>query len=241
MALLYPAGTSNTNYFRAPLDLISGPARPFSLFAWVRSVNTTAADLACINLGQFTPSVRYAYIYLIASRGFGVEEYDGANAAQASSGTGALPASGAWVSFGVSLTSASSRTLYWGQGSSATNTTSVNDIPLTDIILCGNGQINSAIAECAVWQASLGSAEFLALQNGANPLTIRPGALTAYYPLRNSLADLGPRRIGLAGVGIAATTAPAWTDHPPVALPPTRRLFFPSAAPTSKPRMFVVA
>lgn len=54
-----------------------------------------------------------------------------------------------------------------------------------------------------------------ALAAGVNPLTAIPsGQILAYHPLRNSLQDLGPQRIGLQAV--ASPGDPVFVAHPPL-------------------------
>ena len=79
-----------------------------------------------------------------------------------------------------------------------------------------------AVAEVAIWRAELSQTNAVALARGANPLTIRPGLLTDYFPLRNSFANLGSHGVGLSPVGTPATV---WGDHPKILPAPSRRLF----------------
>ena len=77
---------------------------------------------------------------------------------------------------------------------------------------------------------TLSLAQIQALSEGQNPLTVCPGQIAAYYPLRNTLEDLGPSRRGLTTIG---ATVPVWSNHPNIALPPRRRIFAASSVSTT--------
>ena len=88
---------------------------------------------------------------------------------------------------------------------------------LTDLYLGSSyDQINGllagteALAEVAIWSGPLGEQEAAQLLSGACPLTVQPGRLRAYFPLRDSLRDFGPSSLRAIG------PAPVYTDHPPV-------------------------
>jgi hypothetical protein len=76
-------------------------------------------------------------------------------------------------------------------------------------------------AEAAVWSGLLSQAEFDALACGANPSTIGQGRRLAYFPLLGDMRDLSPVATWLRPVG---AWTPTWRDHPPVQLPPRRRV-----------------
>jgi hypothetical protein len=85
-------------------------------------------------------------------------------------------------------------------------------------------------AEAAVWSGLLSQAEFDALACGANPSTIGQGRRLAYFPLLGDMRDLSPVATWLRPVG---AWTPTWRDHPPVQLPPRRRLLYAAAIPAT--------
>lgn len=71
-------------------------------------------------------------------------------------------------------------------------------------------------AHAAVWDAALEDGELQALCGGANPLTIRRGALQAYFPLDGDLRNLANPAFRLT----ANSDLPVWVDGPGLVRPP---------------------
>lgn len=80
----------------------------------------------------------------------------------------------------------------------------------------GSSFLNGRIAEVAVWNVSLSTAEHLALAKGASPFLVRPGSLIQYFPFwfSNSI-DLSPQHINATSMaGTAANHAPVGCPYP---------------------------
>jgi hypothetical protein len=90
------------------------------------------------------------------------------------------------------------------------------------------------IADGALWNTNLTTAEFLALSKGARPGTIRPGSLMVWQPL-DGIQSPEPDLSGNKKNGTLTGTAPAF--GPPIVpfTPRWPQAFPPAAAPTFNP------
>ena len=72
------------------------------------------------------------------------------------------------------------------------------------------------IAECALWNVALTTAEVDSLADGFSPLFIRPNSLIGYWPLGGAFSDyIDP----IGGNTLSATGDPAAADHPRIIYP----------------------
>jgi hypothetical protein len=101
-----------------------------------------------------------------------------------------------------------------------TNTPGSLDNTIIGVFADGNGGIEGnvghQIAEFAIWNVALSTAELAALAKGFSPQLIRPSALVSYPPLVRNPVNLK----GTAYTVTAATVVP----HPRVIMPRRRRL-----------------
>lgn len=68
--------------------------------------------------------------------------------------------------------------------------------------------LSGMLAHVAFWNAALTDAEVLALARGADPRTIRPSALVAYWPLVRTDQDI------VSGNNLTAYNTPTWSNDP---------------------------
>lgn len=116
-------------------------------------------------------------------------------------------------------------------GSADTSTTTFDNIMLfrrPSSAATDEAASTTDVAEVALWPGLLTQAEFNMLASGVNPLAVRQGSHLAYFPLVGDMRDLSPVATWLRPVG---AWTPLYRDHPPVQMPPRRRLFKPSFPP----------
>ncbi len=76
------------------------------------------------------------------------------------------------------------------------------------------GWLGGDVAEVATWSESLTADSLAALAKGMSPLRVRPGVLTAYWPL---LGRQSPELNALAGSALTSDTGtPIAARHPPI-------------------------
>jgi len=144
-------------------------------------------------------------------------------------------AAGVWAS-------TTSRTAYLNAGGAVTDTSSqifgaVSDTYISAVDLSVQW-MSGRIAEAAIWNVALNATEILALSKGVHPLTVRPDAIAAYWPL----FGLDSPEPDLSPATVAATRYPltlhgsVYANHAPVVFNRTRGIYLiePSAvaAPT---------
>jgi hypothetical protein len=114
-----------------------------------------------------------------------------------------------------------SRSAYIDGGSVGTNvqaaTYNAGAVDRTSIGRIGDSspgqEMSGAIAEVAVWDVELSTAEVLELATGFSPMFIRRGSLIHYWRLLNNDKDC------VGGLDMTATNNPTWTDHPKIIYP----------------------
>lgn len=80
---------------------------------------------------------------------------------------------------------------------------------------------NGAIAECAVWNATLTQAEANMLTKGISPALVLPGNIVSYAPL---LSRASPELEIVNGRHLTLVATPTVSDHPPVRYPRRRQI-----------------
>jgi hypothetical protein len=134
------------------------------------------------------------------------------------------PAGGVWASIGLSYDNGATTNnpVAYVDGAKPTVTTATVPVGTANsavgILLVGNRPDDLRCwdgmhAEFAVWDALLTDAEFLALSQGASPLTIRPALLVEYIPMVRQ-----GRSKKLAAPTITGTVP---QPHPPISIPRT--------------------
>jgi hypothetical protein len=121
---------------------------------------------------------------------------------------------GVWQHLCGVLTSASDRTVYLNGGNSGNDTTSVTPTSLNRVRIGGAGVdvggdtfFDGKVAEAAIWNVALTSAEVAMLALGFSPALIRPTALRFYAPLIREGA------INLHGAAMTVS-GPTVSEHP---------------------------
>ena len=205
-------------------------AFPFSFVCWFYPTNTTqnmglvgfsstnkAANNTCLLYGRFSLSPKVA-AYCEGT------PYGGAYAEATASYT-----ANAWHHAAGVFTSASSRTVYYNGGNSATNTTTQTpDFTATLETNVGAWYSDTSnayslfasgrIAEAAVYNVALTASDVASLAKGYSPLHVRPNDLVAYWPLGGHHGqhdnDHWKNRYDLTAVN-----SPTWADHGRVIYP----------------------
>jgi hypothetical protein len=121
-----------------------------------------------------------------------------------------------WAAWGSSFPSPGVLSVFAPLGGVGTNNggTDHNPGPYTRLMFARDGVATEAVAEIAVWNYALTTADMTLLAAGRNPTTIQPSKLLAYLPLRTDVKDYGPSSFPVVGVG--GWTATYGGTHPPV-------------------------
>jgi hypothetical protein len=235
-------GGAASKYWRSPTwRLPPGGGRPIWLSVWTRGPVGGAHNNGPATFGISTGGTGSVGFYFDGAGGLYVwDQNDGGSFAQGSGGPAVL---NTWQHYFGFFPSLSTRFNYLnGVQTSQENTTLA--LPQTlDCFIVGTLQAsyldtNRLVAEAVFGRGNVDISQIQQLAQGANPLAVLPKQILAYFPLRGDLRDLGPRQAGLMPIGGAVTL---FGEHPPVALPPRRRLLPGSGAvvvppPTGNPR-----
>lgn len=92
-----------------------------------------------------------------------------------------------------------------------------------------NLYMSGRIAEAAIWNVALSAASVSALSGGSSPLTVRPDALVAYWPLwgtHSTEIDLHPRSVDATDYDLTLNGTTS-SNGPPV-VPFSKRLWLPN-------------
>lgn len=185
---------------------------------WVNDTNNASTLTGTFGGLGSTAGKGFATINGFQAQVYGAESND-ANAQ--SFPTANLADATGWQPLISVYATAASRTLYWKNGNSVINTTTLAAPESFNVISLGDYATNDAtrtsaapgsllMAEFAIWRCALGPAEVSLLQEGVSPLRVRSEALFCYFPLQKDLFDDGPLRLTLRG------PLPQWGAHPPV-------------------------
>lgn len=201
--------------------------------AWYKpSSLTNSAILSC---GRSATNDDY-YVLGMDGTGQGYVEVNGGSGSGTAFAAGV--SNGVWAHVAGVQSSATSRTAYVNGAAGTPNTTNIGAAPASldrttigALIITGSRLSFSGgdIAECAIWNVALTTAEIASLAAGASPLVIRPANLVLYAPLNVAASPEQDLRGSLALTFGAAGAAPSKaTSHP--------RIFKPSGwLPVGKP------
>lgn len=166
-------------------------AAPFSMACWF--ITNQSLDRVLMSLGN---SADDSHHEIFANQGgpnlIACNSKVAGSAAISTSGT---YSDGVWTHAGGVWASTTSRTAYFNGVAGTTNTTSKS--PTIDRFRIGarasstdgNTGCQAGVAECAIWNVALTTAEMEALAEGYSPLFIRPESLINYWPLVRDLTD----------------------------------------------------
>lgn len=204
----------------APFVLDGQVLKPLTIMTWVR--DTAASSPMGGFYGGFGNPGGVSYIALQTADNIAYADEQDGTPTEAYAQVPLAGSSDTWRPLIGVFGGPASRTVYDLNGITDTNGTTLAAQPLT-LVTLGSFVTNGGtyldcppttiMAEFAVWRAALGPQEVALLQSGVSPLQVRREALFCYFPLRNSLLDLGPLRLPLQG------PAPVYAGHPPVAAP----------------------
>lgn len=201
-------------------------AAAFSVSCWVRPT-TLSATQSLVSIGDVdTNNEQWR---LTTSAGQKARWSAQTSAGEAFATSTASLVTGTWAHVCGVETSATSRAV-WLNGTSNTNTT--NRSPAgADTLRIGakvtTGTLDSAdgdIAEVAVWNAALSSAEIAILAAGYSPLFVRPESLVFYMPLVRSDVEV------VGGLAMTAVASPTVSNHVRVFNPSRPYYSLPAAA-----------
>ena len=157
-------------------------AYPVTMAAWFKSSDTTNSQ-GVVALCDSSGGLGRKLLYLSAGAVTYYNQNDAAGFANISAGAFS---SGAWTHAAAVSASATDHRVFRAGGNKATSSTSVAfgtpsgcRVGADD---SGN-DMSGSIAWPAIWDVALSDVEIAALGAGAHPLSIRPSALVAYWPL----------------------------------------------------------
>lgn len=220
---------SVTNYLKYSAALVT--AVPFTISAWTKMI-AVGSDGIIFDL-HATGSASARNTFKLYARGsssdFRVEAGNGSTNDSAG-GPGTISA-GNWYHTAGVFTNATTRRCYvdgvvGGAGSSTNLVPSgINEarIGVEGGSAPGKG-LNGYVADVAVWDIALSATEIARLAAGANPMTIRPDALVAYWPLMRASAQSEPNMAGKGSYRMANNGTVGTHPHPPKIIMPKRRL-----------------
>lgn len=163
---------------------------------WFNSSSSTTNQIL-IDIDRADATGRYILSINGSLAGKPVVANSGNNATVPSASSTSGYTANTWAHAAGVFAGTSSRTAYINGGSAGTNTTthSFTDPPThlrigalfyTSLVL----QFSGLMAEVAIWNAALTTAEVASLANGFTPDQIRPQSLQFYLPLVRNLQDL---------------------------------------------------
>lgn len=193
---------SGTAYLDGTLS--SGFSYPFTINMWVYPVTVGAG----VNILAALHNTTDDHVFRVALNGttgralFSAFDTTVANAASNTSYNASQ-----WNMITGVGTSSTSRTVYLNNGGSATNTTAKTLTTPTAWILGGNWSGGAAvpafegyIAEFAVWDAELTTAEIATLYTGVKAHYVRPQNLRIYTPLIRDVVDTFGRTTSITNI-----------------------------------------
>lgn len=229
---LYP--TRAIGPYERATPLIEGNRLQISIFCWARVRAAPSGIQSLFALGNFAASnffqLRITTNYVVAAR------YANFNALRVADcpSTSNIVALDEWFAVAATLdcnaTNTSSlrlfikNTSFTGLTTSDTGTTTFDNATLfrrPSSSATEAAPTTTDVAEAAIWAGALTQAEFDMLAAGANPLTVAQGRNLGYFPLIGDMRDLSPVATWLRPVG---AWTPVYRDHPPVQLPPRRKV-----------------
>jgi hypothetical protein len=159
---------------------------PLTIACWVKEPTLQSAADALVHIGTQGSANTFYKLGVNASNQI-VAQQDVASTTRTATHTAATLQTATWHHAAATFTSDSSRKAYL-DGSGTTNATASSATTGLDCIYLGNTPLLGAdftglLAHVAVWDVALSDGDISSLAAGANPLTIDPTNLIAYWPL----------------------------------------------------------
>lgn len=190
-------------------------AVPITMACWFNATNTD--DETLMSLDDNGGDDGFA-LYKSTTLAAGVTDAGGFNDAT----SGAI-STGTWQHAAAVFASNSSRSAYLdGSAGSDGNSRTPGTVTHTRIgrdsnsILSAQVDFTGEIAEAAIWNVALSSAEIAQLADGVSPLLVRPESLVAYWPL---IGNDSPETDRLGAFPLTVTSATKGTSHPRIFTP----------------------
>jgi hypothetical protein len=229
---LYP--TRPIGPYERATPLIAGNRLQITIFCWARVRAAPSGIQSFFGLGSFTASnffqLRITNNHVVSAR---YANFNALRTAEAASSSN-IVATNEWFAAAATMdcnaTNTTAVRLFIKNTSFSSSTGSDTGDTVFDNATFFRRPITTStevapnttdVAEAAIWAGALTQAEFDMLAAGANPLTVAQGRNLGYFPLLGDLRDLSPVETWLRPVG---AWTPAYRDHPPVQLPPRRKV-----------------
>lgn len=212
----------NSLYYQAIFPVQHSTSESLWISLWTAGTSTTQCGLAHISGAPFSSNNFFGPFITVTK--FAAISLGSITTGSALESVSSVATDKSWQHLFHAEYNSASRECFVNGVSRATNTTSIGGQSVDRFLIGMSNNTNPLvstrwIAEACFGKGVLSAEQIKALAQGANPLSINAQIL-AYFPLRNSLENLGPRGVGLTQVG---AFNPTWRDHPPIAAPPTRR------------------
>jgi hypothetical protein len=135
--------------------------------------------------------------------------------------------SGVWTHAAGVFPTNNSRTAYCNgvAGTAETTAKTPTGIDRVDIgrLITTANNFGGDIAEACIYNVALTAAEIAALAAGISPLSVRPDALVAYWPLLDNDGDVD----WWGQYDVTPVSSPTYADHPPIIYPSGPQIFVP--------------
>lgn len=193
-------------------------APPFTMAAWAKPQATTVNGIVLGFFDSASTTIRYE---LQCRSTNAVRALHGDGTTVGSATTTATGTTGTWQHCCAVFSATNSRTAYINGANPITETTSVaNSMASLNRISSGRStasagalNFNGDIAEAAVWDVALNTAEIASLAAGTNPKLIRPQNLLLYVPIYGAASPEPNLTIAGSTYNMTLTNSPATAAH----------------------------
>lgn len=224
MARLFNDAASD--YLSHAAAVVSGS--PCTIAAWVNLDDLSGSSKEIVVVGVGGSANNHLRLNVAATTG--VVRAISTTTANAIATAGSVTVN-TWAHCGAVFASGTSRTAYKDgtPGSAETTSNTPSGFDTTNIGRHHDpsfrNYVSGQLAEVAIWNAALTTAEMASLSKGLCPLLVRPDAIVAYWPL---IGRTSPEIDVVGGFGMTVTGATA-AEHPRIYLP-SSGLWIPPAA-----------
>ena len=229
MARKFTEVSSNSGKYSGAL--VTGT--PLSMVAWVRLAAVGSVIRTILSIRNSASGVENNCWTLGMGVGEQIEAKTGTSTTQGSTTAGALTP-GTWAHAGAVFSTYENRVAYL-DGVAATANLSIRSPSSVNVTNIGYEETSAGgalfwdgdLAELAVYDAALTTAEMLILSKGISPLFVRPSNLVGYWPF---IGNTSPEIELINRYALTLTGPPTKSAHPRVLWPRARIYSFPSGA-----------
>lgn len=195
---------------------IANPPLTIAAWFWPNSLISGSAYTICC-VGDSAVTNKYYRLGVYQNKVISQQTNGGASQYSQTSGT---ITDQDWQHGAAVMASTTSRIAYLNATAATENTTSVTALTLNQTCIgtrpgTGAEYFNGRVAHAAMWSVALSAPEIAALYAGgigADPRSVRPDALVAYWPLLDNDGD----RDWWGSTHLSATNSPTYAQHPPL-------------------------